>query len=250
MDALSICGGFMGVALLTLGVVLLWARQCVHMPTAAKNAGAETSIAKPRLLPVRTADLDVTHPFRRPAPPGLSAGLPDWLHQSDASPDEGKEHGSDREAGDSVRSLAVPGKSDAAHRFMAWLSTGLSDGSILVNEARAPVHFVEEGMLLVSPRIFSQWSKSHAKGAAAPADEEGVTDAERARWMQRQVLRARWHLRGNDGGNFRSYCVMRGGSGGSRLSGVLILNPQRFISAVPPANPLLTPFIPEHEVSE
>lgn len=44
--------------------------------------------------------------------------------------------------------------SDAARRFMSWLQQGLADGSLRVNEPGALVHFVDAGMLLVSPRTF------------------------------------------------------------------------------------------------
>lgn len=131
---------------------------------------------------------------------------------------------------------------------MAWLNAGLNDGIIRVNEARAPVHFVEQGMLLVSPRIFREYANSHGDRLSASAVKSGAGDADAARWIQRRVLRARWHLPGTDGTNFSSYRVMLGGKGEGRLSGVLIFNPERFVNPVPPANPLLIPYVPEDEL--
>ena len=39
-----------------------------------------------------------------------------------------------------------------------WLADGLADGSIVVNQSGAPVHFVAQGMLLVSPAIFRDYA--------------------------------------------------------------------------------------------
>ncbi len=57
--------------------------------------------------------------------------------------------------------------------------------------------------------------------------------------IQRQVLRAVWHLRADKGVNIQTYQVMRGNRPASRLSGVVIPNPARFVDPVPPVNPLL-----------
>lgn len=44
--------------------------------------------------------------------------------------------------------------------FISWLFTGLADGSIAYNKSDAFVHFVEEGMLLQSPKaIFAYLEK-------------------------------------------------------------------------------------------
>lgn len=45
---------------------------------------------------------------------------------------------------------------------MAWLKEGLGDGTLPANRAGALVHFVDEGMLLVSPRIFREFAKRQA----------------------------------------------------------------------------------------
>jgi hypothetical protein len=46
-----------------------------------------------------------------------------------------------------------------ARSFIGWLKRGIGDGTIRVNEAGALVHGVHEGLLLVSPRIFREFSK-------------------------------------------------------------------------------------------
>ena len=244
IDTLGIGGAITGATLVNLGIVLLWVNQRMGVSPTTANEGMQIPAARANPLPVFTGEPDVTRPVRETISPGRSAALPDWLHQSDTSSEEDK----DRERGseDALTPRAVTRNADA-HRFMAWLNSGLNDGSIHINEARAPVHFVEEGMLLVSPRIFRDYAKSQKEIAGVPAAGENARGTDVARWIQRRVQRARWHVRGNDGSNFTSYRVMLGDKGEGRLSGVLIPNPERFVSPVPPDNPLLTPFFPDNE---
>jgi integrating conjugative element relaxase (TIGR03760 family) len=134
---------------------------------------------------------------------------------------------------------------DAARRFMRWLQQGMADGSIPINESGALVHFVAEGMLLVSPRIFKEFAKrfgEDGRGRSAPPGPAGVgDDRDCGKSIQRQVLRAGWHVRSEKGVNILTYQVTRGGRAVSQLSGVLISNPERFVNPVPPANPVLVP---------
>lgn len=43
-------------------------------------------------------------------------------------------------------------------QFLNWLANGLADSSIAVNQSGAPVHFIEQGMLLVSPTVFREYA--------------------------------------------------------------------------------------------
>ena len=49
--------------------------------------------------------------------------------------------------------------SAAAMEFIGWLQRGLASREIKYNETGAPVHFVEEGMALVSPLIFKLYAQ-------------------------------------------------------------------------------------------
>ena len=99
------------------------------------------------------------------------------------------------------------------------------------------MHFVDEGMLLVSPRIFREFAKNFGEVGGGPANAPGEPDI--AKSIQRQVLREGWHLRADKGVNILTYQVMRGNRAASRLSGVVIRNPVRFVDPVSPSNPLL-----------
>lgn len=132
---------------------------------------------------------------------------------------------------------AGPQAPDGAHRFMAWLQQGLADGTLPVNVAGALVHFVPEGMLLVSPRIFREFATRFGDDGNSPAPAAGDPDIGKS--IQRQFLRAGWHRRAGKGVNILSYQVMRGERAVSQLSGVVVPNPERFIHPVPAINPAL-----------
>lgn len=126
---------------------------------------------------------------------------------------------------------------EAALLFMGWVQEGLASGRMRFNESGALVHFVPEGMLLVSPRIFREFAKVHGedgKGTAAAGEA-----AQQGKGIQRQLLRAAWHVQADKGVNILTYRVVRGGRPISQLSGVVIEQPGRFVNPVPPANPVL-----------
>ena len=132
---------------------------------------------------------------------------------------------------------STEGAPAAALRFMGWVQQGLASGELRFNESGALVHFVPEGMLLVSPRIFREFAKVHGEegSGAAEADDE----AQLGKGIQRQLLRAAWHVRANKNVNILTYQVVRGGRTLSQLSGVVIEEPARFVNPVPPMNPVL-----------
>ena len=98
------------------------------------------------------------------------------------------------------------------------------------------VHFVEDGMLLVSPRVFQSFSKRYVsllKGMMATESE-----SELSRSVKRLVMRKGWHVRSDDGVNVVTY-VLRGERRSSRISGVLFQEPERFVGVTPGRNTLL-----------
>jgi hypothetical protein len=76
--------------------------------------------------------------------------------------------------------------SELALDFMRWVQQGLVDREIKFNETGAAVHFVEQGMALVSPLIFKKFAQEHADLAESPT--------ELATKVQREVIKCGWHL--------------------------------------------------------
>jgi integrating conjugative element relaxase (TIGR03760 family) len=133
---------------------------------------------------------------------------------------------------------AAQGPSEAALRFMGWLQQGLANGNIAHNETGAMVHFAAEGMLLISPRIFRHFAERFGeKGDGTPSN---LVEDKLGTGIQREVIKAGWHLLGPKKTNVHKYQVVRrNGKGSSQLSVMIIREPQRFIEPVPPANPHL-----------
>lgn len=120
----------------------------------------------------------------------------------------------------------------AAIAFMSWLQQGIADGAIKYNEAGAPVHFVQEGMALVTPRIFRDFTTQCCEEAA-----EAMT-------VQRLVIRARWNVIGPENSNILNYAVVgRGGQRVGKLAAVVIQHPERWVNPVPPANLAIVPYV-------
>ena len=126
--------------------------------------------------------------------------------------------------------------SETALDFMRWLQQGLAARLIKYNETGAPVHFVAEGMALVSPLIFKLYAR-----------EQELQDAEAVGLqVQREVIKAGWHrMRATPGKgrvNILRYEVLgRGNVPVGKLSAVVLTNADRWVQPLPPANPVLRP---------
>ena len=121
--------------------------------------------------------------------------------------------------------------SERARRFMTWVKQGIADGTLPVNARGALVHRVEEGLLLASPGIFRAFVRQEGPGRDEPRDA--------AKRLQREVLRAGWHLRADGGVNLHGYVWRQDGGPDVSIHGVVILAPARFVDPLPPVNPAL-----------
>ena len=131
----------------------------------------------------------------------------------------------------------VKAPSEAALRFMSWLQAGLANGTLTFNQVGAMVHFVNEGMLLVSPKIFQRFAKAFGEDGRGGVSSEFREKKDLGMGIQRQWFKAGWHIQGEKGANILPYQVLRTGKPAARISGVVVADPQRFVSPVPPANP-------------
>lgn len=118
-----------------------------------------------------------------------------------------------------------PCESTLARQFIEWLSQGVLCGNLAVTTPDALVHMVMEGLLLVSPRIFREFAKQQVAGSEPGGDA--------AKRVQREVLREGWHLRAERGVNILCYERKRFDHGITRIKGIVIREPQRFIQSLP-----------------
>lgn len=144
------------------------------------------------------------------------------VESSAPAPDEGS-----AEFLDAVQADAA----EPARRFMEWVRRGIADGTLTVNTSGALVHGVEEGLLLVSPGIFRAYVQHDGASSGEKRDV--------AKRLQREVLRAGWHLRADGGVNLLGYTWKRDRRAAARIHGVVIVDPGRFMQRVPPINPAL-----------
>ncbi len=132
--------------------------------------------------------------------------------------------------------------SGAALRFMRWIQEGLADGTMAYNRSDAMIHFVEDGMMLVSPLIFRRFAELFGEdGEGTPSDKPAM---KLGTGIQRQVTNAGWHLvSGDKKSNIQRYTVIGAdGQGRKLISGVVIVDPARFVNPLPAYNPCIVRF--------
>lgn len=97
---------------------------------------------------------------------------------------------------------------DFAGQFLAWLRAGIRNKSIKVNDAKARIHVVEEGVLLATPGIFKAYAE--AKG-----DD---TD-----WLkiQKRFLKQGLHEKESGGMNVHKYSL-KNNNKASTINGILL----------------------------
>lgn len=129
--------------------------------------------------------------------------------------------------------LKVEGHPVAA-KLMHWLQQGVASGTIPFNNTGSFVHFVAEGMLLVSPIAFKQFQKEHGvDGEGAGRDDEN-----RYVIVQRALMKSGWARRSGKKDYLHTY-VVDGGRSPKSLTCFLVADPQRWFQPVPAANPVL-----------
>jgi hypothetical protein len=131
---------------------------------------------------------------------------------------------------------------EAALKFMRWIQEGLSQGELPYNRADAMIHFVEEGMMLVSPVIFRKFAELFGEsGDGQPSERSGGAIGT---GIQRQVTNAGWHkVTGTEKKNIQKFLVAGHDGGGKKIiSGVVILDPVRFVNPLPEINPSIVAF--------
>ena len=100
---------------------------------------------------------------------------------------------------------------DLAKRFMDWLATGIKTTKLDINTAKAMVHTVPDGVLIVSPRIF----RVFAQGVGCDYKK-----------VQRKFQRLRINKKTTNGENIWTYDV-QGERKSSVIKGMIIMDPKR-----------------------
>lgn len=127
-----------------------------------------------------------------------------------------------------------------AERFMAWVQEGIATGTLPYNESMARVHFVSEGMLLVTPAVFRDFAQAHPEAIEQTPAEDGRAP-EPWKQLQRDFQKSGYPMAADSGGAVRSYLLHYSikGAGGRQLSVMLVPEPERFFNPVPSPNAMI-----------
>lgn len=200
---------------------------------ASRSPGPVSALDKPAGGP---------KPLLMPGPPPRAAARADVRSDARKASEDDVADGADDPApvilqpklpkipgGESGKPLAQP--TPQALDFLRWIQHSLASRELKYNETGAVVHFGPEGMALVSPLIFKLY-------AATLVPEAEIGDA--AVQIQREVIKAGWHMGGPNRTNIVRYSVIgRGDAVISRLAAVVLVDPGRWVQPVPPSNPVL-----------
>ncbi len=121
-----------------------------------------------------------------------------------------------------------------ADAFMAWVQIGLGTGDLNFNESDAVIHFVDEGMLLVTPRAFKLYLETNKFVGSIGASKDEL------RALQNEMQKSGYIAKQEGGSSFVFWQVRQGdGEPGAVITTYLIPNPQAYIRPVPAPNELL-----------
>lgn len=125
----------------------------------------------------------------------------------------------------------------AANAFFLWVQAGVASGHLKYNEPQALVHFVPEGMLLLSPGIFRRFLEDHDGVASGPVAALSQAFGDKAmQRLQNEVAKSPYTLRNGDE-NLHYYAFTKHDGGTSATSSFFLApQPQLFFNPVPPLN--------------
>jgi len=120
-------------------------------------------------------------------------------------------------------------ETDQVTQFFEWLQKGIENGSLKTNQAKARIHTVDEGVILITPGIFQDFAKTLGE--------------ENYNWtiIQKKVLKKNWHVRNDKGLNVVKYQV-KGHKKQTTMNAVLFNDVPKIFGAkkAPVSNPHLT----------
>jgi len=117
---------------------------------------------------------------------------------------------------------------------MDWLKHALASRKLILNDAKALVHTVDDTTYLVSPGIFQRYAQEHPQTAAL-AKAEGQQDWQ---WLQKRFEKLGIHRKQPNGLNIWT-CEVTGLRKSRRLHGYLLASVDVLFEDAPLNNPYL-----------
>jgi len=118
---------------------------------------------------------------------------------------------------------------------MRWLKHAITTRKLILNDAKALVHTVNDTVFLVTPGIFQRYAQEHPQ-VSTLAKQESQQDWQ---WVQKRFERLQYHRKHPNGLNIW-ICEVTGSRKSRRLHGYLLADPCALFGETPPNNPYLS----------
>jgi Putative helicase/Putative conjugal transfer nickase/helicase TraI C-term len=209
-------------------------------PTATPAVATATAASTPEAL-VATAETGSDEDDGEFLSPAVSARMDVIVPQRSvlAAPPV---RAADEHTGSGVRGLKE--LDPAVNQFFLWLQNGISRGEIVLNQPIGIAHVVTEGLALLTPRVFSDFVEQNPHLLAllepntAELDKETQkTDKTPNRRLQRRLENSGYLLISTTKSKIHTYTAK---IGGSKMSMIILGQPQRFFHGLPPENKRIT----------
>ncbi|WP_322510330.1 MobH family relaxase [Pseudomonas aeruginosa] len=215
-----------------------------------KDAGSEAAppmtAAKPVLEEQTTPPWEGSSPANLASPPAVQP-LPDVMEDMLAMVGSGHLLATRQDAepvpafATSSPVLPVPASKSSAstqqpsgEHFMGWLRHGLQSRKLILNDAKALVHTVDDTVFLVSPGVFQRYVQEHPQ-VPALAKQDAVVDWQ---WVQKRFEKLQVHRKQPSSLNIWT-CEVTGPRKSRKLHGYLLDDPGQLFDERPPNNPYL-----------
>jgi len=117
---------------------------------------------------------------------------------------------------------------------MTWLKHALATRKLILNDAKALIHTVDNTAFLVTPGIFQRYAQEHPQTAAF-AKAENQQDWQ---WLQKRFEKLAIHRKHPSGLNIWT-CAVTDPRKSRRLHGYLLSNADTLFEVLPANNPYL-----------
>lgn len=118
--------------------------------------------------------------------------------------------------------------------FMNWLRQSIQTRKLIINDAKALVHTVDNTAYLVSPGVFQRYAQEHPQ-ITALAKQDKLPEWQ---WVQKRFEKLGLHRKQTSGLNIWT-CEVTGPRKSKRLHGYLLISPDSLFHEIPPDNPYL-----------
>lgn len=123
----------------------------------------------------------------------------------------------------------------SGEHFIAWLKQSILNHKIIINDAKALIHTLDNTAYLVSPGVFQRYAQEHPQTAKL-AKQDNLSDWQ---WIQKRFEKLQLHRKQNNGLNIWT-CEVTGPRKSRRLHGYFLESPSCLFDETPPNNPYLS----------